>query len=160
MDSLVKVCHYLSNIFSPVLYFLDIDECEFDPCDTNAFCNDTSGSFICTCDYGYFGDGFDCERKSSIVNRLLNVYLNSVYILSVVDPGEVLWLLKNPLKQIKQTNIHTTQIKRIRMLQGCGKACMFNCASCPFSPREPSDKCLGHVLSSIAPHTLKVFSSL
>ena len=68
MDSFVKVCHCVNDIlFLPVI-FLDIDECEFDPCDINAFCNDTSGSFMCICDKGYFGDGFDCERKSSIID--------------------------------------------------------------------------------------------
>ena len=42
----------------------DIDECElFGPCDANATCVDTSGSFVCTCDGGFTGDGFTCSSK-------------------------------------------------------------------------------------------------
>jgi len=45
-------------------YFpLDIDECETntDNCDVNAHCNNTKGSFQCTCNTGYSGDGVRCE---------------------------------------------------------------------------------------------------
>ena len=42
---------------------LDIDECEADTdnCDVNAHCNNTKGSFQCTCNTGYSGDGVVCE---------------------------------------------------------------------------------------------------
>lgn len=42
---------------------LDIDECETDTdnCDVNAHCNNTKGSFQCTCNTGYSGDGVVCE---------------------------------------------------------------------------------------------------
>ena len=40
----------------------DIDECEMgtDICDENANCTDTIGSFSCTCNSGYSGDGVNC----------------------------------------------------------------------------------------------------
>ena len=41
-------------------YSVDIDECLSDPCDSNATCNNSVGSFTCTCDSGYTGDGFQC----------------------------------------------------------------------------------------------------
>ena len=43
----------------------DIDECTLglDNCDDNAVCTDTMGSFICTCDAGYTGDGVNCTSK-------------------------------------------------------------------------------------------------
>ena len=43
--------------------FLDIDECisGTDNCDLNASCNNTDGSFTCTCNTGYSGDGVTCE---------------------------------------------------------------------------------------------------
>ena len=45
-----------------------MNECEMDPCDVNADCTDTSGSFVCTCRHGYTGDGFTCDGT---YNRVL-----------------------------------------------------------------------------------------
>ena len=42
---------------------VDIDECSSDPCHSNATCNNTIGSFTCTCVSGYSGDGFQCIGK-------------------------------------------------------------------------------------------------
>jgi hypothetical protein len=52
-----------SNYIS--LFFSDIDECATgaDNCDTNADCTDTPGSFTCTCNQGYTGDGFSCAGE-------------------------------------------------------------------------------------------------
>ncbi|CAB4003939.1 3-oxoacyl-[acyl-carrier- ] synthase, mitochondrial [Paramuricea clavata] len=39
----------------------DKDECTTaDPCDENAICNNTDGSFVCRCHSGFSGDGFIC----------------------------------------------------------------------------------------------------
>ena len=38
----------------------NIDECESQPCDSEAKCVDTVGSFVCTCNVGYKGDGITC----------------------------------------------------------------------------------------------------
>eukprot|EP00117_Sycon_ciliatum_P033036 scpid61463/ scgid1264/ Fibrillin-1 len=38
----------------------NVNECDDTPCDDNAFCSDTVGSFTCACQPGYEGDGFDC----------------------------------------------------------------------------------------------------
>ena len=42
--------------------FLDINECEMviSPCDGNATCTDTEGSFLCVCNSGYSGNGSSC----------------------------------------------------------------------------------------------------
>lgn len=52
-----------SNVFLVFFFLLDIDECETDTdnCDVNAHCNNTKGSFQCTCNIGYSGDGVVCE---------------------------------------------------------------------------------------------------
>ena len=44
------------------LYLLDIDECgiKTDNCSINAMCNNTEGSFNCTCWPGYTGNGISC----------------------------------------------------------------------------------------------------
>ena len=46
-----------------MLLSLDMNECllETDECDTNANCTNTEGSYYCTCNQGYDGDGFFCS---------------------------------------------------------------------------------------------------
>ncbi len=49
--------------------FADVDECENEEhnCDVNAQCNNTFGSFNCTCLQGFVGDGVDCSGRASIL---------------------------------------------------------------------------------------------
>ena len=44
------------------IFMLDIDECanNTDNCDMNAYCNNTVGSYNCTCYAGYSGNGTTC----------------------------------------------------------------------------------------------------
>ena len=53
----------LQPIESSDITFSDIDECteESDNCHHNATCNNTDGSFNCTCNSGYRGNGTFCE---------------------------------------------------------------------------------------------------
>ena len=41
----------------------DIDECSLGTadCDSNAGCKNTVGSYLCTCNAGYKGDGKSCQ---------------------------------------------------------------------------------------------------
>ena len=45
--------------------YLDLDECDSDfyDCDINAVCQNTAGSYTCTCKAGYTGDGRTCVGK-------------------------------------------------------------------------------------------------
>ena len=45
------------------MLFLDVDECSDNShnCDTQATCANTIGSFTCTCNDGYEGDGTTCS---------------------------------------------------------------------------------------------------
>ena len=47
----------------PFLSSPDIDECsaESSPCDQNADCINNNGSYSCTCQQGFTGDGTFCE---------------------------------------------------------------------------------------------------
>ena len=47
--------------------FADIDECsspDASNCSVNASCINTDGSFNCSCNKGFAGDGFNCSGKS------------------------------------------------------------------------------------------------
>ena len=47
------------------LPLIDDDECEngLHDCDINASCTNTDGSFECTCNEGFLGDGKTCISK-------------------------------------------------------------------------------------------------
>ena len=51
----------------PFIQHADINECELEtyPCHFNASCTDTDGSFNCTCNEGFEGNGFNCAGTIS-----------------------------------------------------------------------------------------------
>ena len=51
---------------------VDVDECQKRPCDQNANCANTPGTFSCTCKKDYLGDGFSCDVKKTVL--VLNTY--------------------------------------------------------------------------------------
>ena len=46
----------------PLIVVSDMDECTngTHTCDINAVCNNTRGSYYCTCKDGFYGDGINC----------------------------------------------------------------------------------------------------
>ena len=52
-------------MIKPFNCLIDINECEVNAhdCDDNAACNDTIGSFICACNFGYSGNGTFCSKS-------------------------------------------------------------------------------------------------
>lgn len=48
---------------------LDLNECELslDDCDRNALCEDIVGSYNCTCNFGYSGNGTLCSKLDYII---------------------------------------------------------------------------------------------
>ena len=54
------------SFFISICPFTDEDECQNGThnCDVNAKCNNTIGSFTCTCLPGYSGDGVQCSGES------------------------------------------------------------------------------------------------
>ena len=54
----------------------DINECldsSLNDCDMNASCMDTFGSYMCSCNDGYFGNGFNCSGKASVAMPWLQI---------------------------------------------------------------------------------------
>ena len=58
---------------SITFFSIDIHECELetDNCHVNANCTDTIGSFECSCNSGFEGDGVNCTSE---LESLLLVY--------------------------------------------------------------------------------------
>jgi len=71
------ICRYMSlrRTMYLSIYLADIDECAVGNggCSADASCSNTAGSFSCSCNAGYDGDGFDCAGQS----QLQRVYLTS-----------------------------------------------------------------------------------
>ena len=64
MDSLAAVSsNFLLSYSYPLITHVDINECDSTPCDVNAMCQDTNGSFVCACNSGFSGNGFICSSK-------------------------------------------------------------------------------------------------
>ena len=63
-----KTC--LTKAYRIISYVhLDIDECVDHPCDKNATCSNSIGSFNCACNKGFEGDGINCEGIEILLMR-------------------------------------------------------------------------------------------
>ena len=74
----------------------DIDECVVDThhnCSSDAFCNNTHGSFNCTCKLGFTGDGENCTG-SIFSGMSVLVWQQKLYFFSlVISPCYNLFLI-------------------------------------------------------------------
>ena len=71
ITSFVMTCKFGIKMWDQLIWILyshnilDVDECLNKPCDVNATCNNTVGSFICKCISGYTGNGRTCSGESN-----------------------------------------------------------------------------------------------
>ena len=67
IEGIIQKTNYLllNRSIHSIYYIADINECEAGKqhCDFNAFCNNTEGSYFCTCKPGYNGNGVNCTGK-------------------------------------------------------------------------------------------------
>ena len=72
-------CIYFKSTFMP----LDVDECSggSNPCDPNAMCTNTDGSFTCACTDGFTGHGDSCTGEKALILILIHVTSPSMQIL-------------------------------------------------------------------------------
>ena len=62
-------------ILTCAITFSDLNECSTNVryCDVNALCNNTLGSYTCTCKAGYSGDGRTCTGRQLCYYFALNI---------------------------------------------------------------------------------------
>jgi hypothetical protein len=62
---LSKILYHSSShlLFVICVIFLDVNECSSKPCHHNATCTNNESSFVCECNVGYSGNGFNCSSK-------------------------------------------------------------------------------------------------
>ena len=90
-----------------LLYLTDIDECLSSPCDPNAVCQNTIGSFTCTCNAGFTGDGLSCTGK--IKNRVNDTTFTSCHFYSNT------YLVRYHLVQLCRDLILTKVYQRLKI---------------------------------------------
>ena len=69
----IETFPYISKLKYSSWFLLDMDECTdgTHKCHVNAVCNNTSGSYNCTCKDGFYGDGINCTGNIYKKNPLL-----------------------------------------------------------------------------------------
>ena len=72
---------YVFNRNSNIFVSLDINECMNipSPCHINATCNDTDGSYVCTCIDGYSGNGTTNCSSTFFVRVTVSFYVKELY---------------------------------------------------------------------------------
>lgn len=66
-----------SNLFEhiPIIFCLDFDECESDPCENGAECKNDENAYTCKCLDGYNGTNCEIGTDSSILFHIMNVLI-------------------------------------------------------------------------------------
>ena len=95
---------------STISSLADIDECtlNMNNCADDAACMDSDGSFTCTCDTGYIGDGVTCTGRSMFYVEKY-VSLKQYHRVNVfgTDNIHVLQILMSALEQMIVTLMQT-----------------------------------------------------
>ena len=98
-----------------LIFVLDIDECanNTDNCDVNAYCNNTVGSYNCTCYPEYTGNGTSCTG-------------NFMYDTS---PKHILLLLSSQCPLSIPQKLQSAPVTCLQVLSFCPSLCLSVCLS-------------------------------
>ena len=89
LRSFCRIGYHSKHQHAACYFFADVDECQDHThnCHVNAQCNNTIGSFNCTCLQGYSGDGVNCSGMIYVNGIILNCVhslkaMTSVYVVA------------------------------------------------------------------------------
>lgn len=73
------------------IVFADIDECSSNPspCDENADCTNSGGSYSCTCKQGFAGNGTVCNGMKGSSEQNISLYIILAKICLCHNPMEL-----------------------------------------------------------------------
>ena len=60
-----------------ILFYLDLDECDSDPCENGGDCKNGDNSYSCICEPGYLG--INCETGKTITHIEENDVMSDIY---------------------------------------------------------------------------------
>lgn len=80
-----------SQYFKIVLH---IDKCQEIRCGTNATCTNTKGSLRCTCNTGFYGDGYNCTGKPVSLPTRLKAIAKDSNSWSLAEKNPQIWCLQ------------------------------------------------------------------
>lgn len=101
----------ISCLCNHTLHFsfkLDVDECseDSDPCDENADCANSDGSYSCTCKQGFTGDGVSCSGMHALLHFVLFLQASSLQNKMNISRCKSMHLHKGP--QVDLLNMFVT----------------------------------------------------
>ena len=67
----------------------DVNECKYRPCDVFGYCTNTLGSYFCSCNEGYEGDGHKCTGKAFFIKHSKHQRLISICPSSDIDECKI-----------------------------------------------------------------------
>ena len=89
-------------LFDWIMWFVlwlssaDVNECSLqtDNCSTNAYCTDTEGSYNCTCNFGYTGNGVTCCKRTTVAlaRILMKRSFSFIYRVHLLALCFILWI--------------------------------------------------------------------
>ena len=72
---------------------IDINECDTSPCSSDATCSNTDGSFQCTCNNGFSGNGTTCTGiKIVLIYWIAEIYLFNVTFSWIISKTKFLFI--------------------------------------------------------------------